>query len=578
MLMVSSLRHAGLAGLVVACVGQPALAQAPVAPAGSPPSPAKAAEEQLLLRLPAGQSLDRYLEQLRGEFFNLDADGDGKLTQRDVELHAAMEAVQVRSVAWMSVLRYDLDGDGFVTEDEVRRSAAYESRWARAQSVIGKSPLGGSAESTERMVTTIMALDVNKDGKVSLAEAAKFNEANQRVASLSGYAAKTRLALALETATAGELSRAAYEATGEALFRKVDTDSDGKVSQQELMEFRRTPAPPSSDPDVAQKRQHEQAELARKRQRAIDAERAVCAMPAVSEKARVVLLSAYQTESLSSVTIGSQDAVVHAGRINVEPGSDPLYVVIASFSPTIWQFGGAVERIERVVVTSLSTGGKRGDPTQGPLTGATGVARDRVSFLGRANCLTYFHELPSSGSLQAVGAVRDATGRAPDVVAAKYAVSTFNVPSGGIDTLKGQSGQGLVIRKSGGTLNIVGNPGNVVIETGPSRAHDDLQRYWPGGVVDIDPASVVASGPVTPYEVLPAQAGLVQLLANGSVTQNGAGEFVVRKKIRFPSGLHGAHSVTFLVVKGTPYPDGDPGHSCVMVEDTGEKSAGCPSR
>jgi hypothetical protein len=65
----------------------------------------------------------------------------------------------------------------------------------------------------------------------------------------------------------------------------------------------------------------------------------------------------------------------------------------------------------------------------------------------------------------------------------------------------------------------------------------------------------------------------------GAVTQNGSGEFIVRKKIRFPAGLYGAHSVTFLIMKGTPYPDGDPGHSCVMVEETGEsKGAVCRSR
>ncbi|PAY07632.1 hypothetical protein CK489_18045 [Bradyrhizobium sp. UFLA03-84] len=407
--LLSSLRNTGLAGLgVAALAGQPAGAQAP---AGSPPSPARLAQEQLLLRLPAGQPLDRYLEQLRSEFFNLDADSDGKLTPRDVELHALMETAQARSVAWMSVLRYDLDGDGFVTEDEVRRSAAYESRWSRAQSMIGKSPLGSGEEAVQRAVTTIMALDTNKDGKVSLAEAAKFNEASQRQASaLNGFAAKTRLALALEAATSGELSRAGYEAAGETLFRAVDTDHDGNVSQQELMEFRRAPMPPSIDPEAAQRRQFEQAELARKRQIAIDAERAACGMPPVSEKAKVVLLGAYQTESLSSVTIGQQDTEVYAGRINVEPGKDPLYLVIASFSPTIWQFGGAVERIERVVVTSSSNGRSGSDPKQGPVAGVTGIARDRVSFLGRSNCMRYFDETPSSGSLLAVGAVKAAVG------------------------------------------------------------------------------------------------------------------------------------------------------------------------
>jgi hypothetical protein len=128
--------------------------------------------------------------------------------------------------------------------------------------------------------------------------------------------------LAIEGASKGVLTLAAYQATGEALFRQIDTDKDGIISEQELNDYRTR------------------------------AELAGCEMPAASEKARVVLLSSYETEALSSVTMGSQDNVVHAGRVVVEPGDDPLYVVIASYSPTIWQFSGAVQRIERLVMTS----------------------------------------------------------------------------------------------------------------------------------------------------------------------------------------------------------------------------------
>jgi hypothetical protein len=56
-------------------------------------------------------------------------------------------------------------------------------------------------------------------------------------------------------------------------------------------------------------------------------------------------------------------------------------------------------------------------------------------------------------------------------------------------------------------------------------------------------------------------------------------QYLARRKIRFPAGLFGALSATFLIMKGTPYPDGDPAHSCVIVEDTGEsKGANCRTR
>ena len=91
------------------------------------------------------------------------------------------------------------------------------------------------------------------------------------------------------------------------------------------------------------------------------------------------------------------------------------------------------------------------------------------------------------------------------------------------------------------------------------------------GVIDIDPKAVVSSQPAAKYEVLPQQAGLVQLIASGALQQNRSGEYILRNKIRFPAGLYGAHSVTFLIMKSSPYPDGDPGHSCVIMEESGEK-------
>ena len=145
------------------------------------------------------------------------------------------------------------------------------------------------------------------------------------------------------------------------------------------------------------------------------------------------------------------------------------------------------------------------------------------------------------------------------------------MPSGAIESVREQKKGPLIIEKTQGTLTVIGDASNVIVQAGPSRAKDEMYRFSPGGVVDIDAKAVVGSAPASRYEVLPQQAGLVQLLASGTLKQNSLGEYIVRDKIRFPAGLYGAHSVTFLVMKGAPYPDGDPGHSCVIVEESGEK-------
>ncbi|MCW5705196.1 MAG: EF-hand domain-containing protein, partial [Bradyrhizobium sp.] len=507
--------------------------------------PVQTVQQFLSQRIPVGAPLERYLQSIRSDFFMIDADGDLEITQRDVDLHTVMEGVQARTHAIQMAMRYDLDGDGFVIEDEIRRAMKYEMRapiGLAARNAGNKPQLSDAiARQIDNMVQNIMALDTDKDGKVSVAEAAK-PRAQGRGA--GGQAARARQLLALESASKGVVTLTEYQAVAEALFRQIDTDKDGVVSQQELTDHR------------------------------MRAARVGCEMPAASEKAKVFVLGSYQTEALSSVTLGSQDVVVHAGRVVIEPGDDPLYVVIATYSPTIWQFSGAVERVERLMMTSSLTGPNSGDRSKASMVGATGIPKERISFFAKSNCLAYFHEAPSSGSLQTVAAVRAATGKTPEIVAAKYSVSSFKLPSGAVESSE-RGARGLVIQKTVGTLNIVGNASNVVIQAGPSRARDDLLRFSPGGVIEIDPKAVVGSHPPANYEVLPQQAGLVQLLASGAMTQNSAGEYVVRQKIRFPAGLAGGHSVTFLIMKGAPYPEGDPGHSCVIMEETGQKKGGC---
>lgn len=581
-------RGALAVGILLVSLTGSSFAQQPQ-PSPAPPQVAMSPGYQLLLsRLQTGQTPERYFDALRAEFFQLDADSDGKITQKDIDLHGLMETIQARTLGVTMVLRYDLDGDGFVTEEEIRRTMRYELRAQRAHAAVtpagnGMSPLEALGKQVDLNVQRIMALDTDKDGKVSIAEAGKFSlvgDGAQRSMMQNGLSARTRQALTLDSTSKGELSQLDFQAAGEALFRKIDADNDGKISQQELADYRSQPGPPNAgnmyitlSPALA--RLNAEAEVARKNEEAAQAARAACEMPAASENAKVVLLSGYETDALSSATLGSQDSVVHAGRVNVEAGAEPLYVVISTYSPTIWQFVGAIERIERLVLTSSRSGPNSGDPKQPALAGATGIAAERVSFV-RSNCIGDFSDAPTGSSLQAVAKLRSRIGRAPDVVVAKYSVGAYSVPSGKMETLRDQSRGPLIIQKGQGTLNIIGDTGNVVIQAGPSRARDEMIRFFPGGVTAIEPKTVVASVPVAAYQVLPAQAGLLQLLATGMLTQNSAGEYIVTKKIRFPAGLYGAHSVTFLVMKGTPFPDGDPGHSCVMVEDGGDaKGATC---
>jgi Ca2+-binding EF-hand superfamily protein len=566
-------RRTGAVVLLAALLGFSSVALAQQA-APRLPVPPSALE---FFRIYPGLTFARQLEDLRADFLQIDADADGNFTQRDVELHTQMEAVQVRTFGLHFVMRFDLDGDNAVTADEIRRAMRYEQRF---------QPHIPGATAPEKIIAdtvrSIMVLDTDKDGKITVSEASKYVEPGLLRIGLGPQSERARNALTLVGGSKGEVTLADYQTAGAALFRKIDSDNDGVISQQELTDYRQRPDTPEGATYVAaaelvQKRQREKDEAVRKKQQEDEAARAGCAMPKASERAQVVLFSGYETEALSSVALGSQDAVVRAGRVVVEPGSAPRYIVIPTLTATIWQFSGAVERIERVVVSSLVTGVNGGKAELPPLVGATGIAPDRLSFFARSDCLRYFYQIPSADSVETIAAVRRATGKEPEIVAAKYSVSGFAVPSGKIETLKDDRPQPLIIQKTQGTLNIIGDSSNVIIQAGPSRARDELYRSFPGGVIDIDPKTVVANVPVAAYEVLPAEAGLVQLLATGALTRNSSSEYVVRQKIRFPAGLSGG--VTFLIRKGIPYPDGDPGPSCVIMEATGEsKGWSCRSR
>ena len=88
-----------LAGAMAVIVASPAWSQQP--------GVTQTVQQLLLQRIPVGSPLERYLESMRNDFAMVDADTDGEITQRDIDLHAVMEGVQARNHAINMVMRYD---------------------------------------------------------------------------------------------------------------------------------------------------------------------------------------------------------------------------------------------------------------------------------------------------------------------------------------------------------------------------------------------------------------------------------------------------------------------------------------
>lgn len=511
------------------------------------PAPAIAPNNYLFQHMPGGTTLERYLQVFRQDFRRLDADGNGTLDAADIDLHDQMTKASALMPIAMRMFMADLNGDGVITEDELRRRLQYDQR-------LTNSPSAAIAANVEQEVRKFMAADTDHDGRITWEEAIAWLRQQANPAATYGMGVTVKQVLTLAPPGKSSLTLAELEDAATAFFRKVDTDSNGTISLDEL-ETERTRV--------------NQTNLDVTRQRATEAARVNCDVPKASDAAKVVLLSAYETESLSTVALGSQNEVTGVGNVVAEPGVDPLYLVIVTNQATIWRFYGATERIERVIVMSTQPWSGKLAKNAPPRAGVVGVPAERVSFPHASNCLSYFTTAPSTQSAQAAGIVKAVVGKSPEVVVAKYSVIAFNAPSGRIESTKTGGGGGLIIVQNGQRF---------VVENGKMRALEttqnpdaELDRFHPGGVVTIDAKVVVASVPVEPYEVLPQEAGLSQLVKSGALSRNGSNEFLINKEMRFPGGLNGAHSVKFLLRRGVPTPSGHPGHSTVISEETGEQ-------
>lgn len=534
-----------VAGALVGAVSSQDMPRAP----DSPPPTA------VLNLVQPGFTLDNLVVNSRRLFRDLDADGNGRLEQADLSLHRAVITARLRAASLESIMSSDLDGDGFVTEAEHRAQFAYDQRLNEQRP--RRMPFPDRRD--------LMAADTDKDGRISSTEAASTATAGPAIENALNQGVAAGLSSLLAVGSREPFDAAALDDLATQAFRLIDADGNGTISLDEHGAMQRL---------VAQR----QRQAMQQQQKELN--RAGCTMPKASEAATVLLLSAYEGRTLSTTTIGSQDNDIRTAAIEIEPGDTPLYVVASTYSPVIWRFSGAVERIEQVVLASQSSPSHSGGGTSKPILGATGLPAAKILMLPRTACLPSFHEMKSPKVAETVGIVKAETGKEP-VVAARYGVTGFAVPSAKIMPDAGPSPAATVIEKPALSLLPDGSERSDA-PYGHLAPRKQLFRFFPSGVVDIDPATLVASDKAERYEVLPSQAGILQLVQSGALERNTRsrsplGEFFIKQKMRFPPGLYGAHSVRFVLMRGVPYPQGNPGHSTVVEEGSSPVTGG-PAR
>jgi Ca2+-binding EF-hand superfamily protein len=514
----------------------------------------------------AGMRLPALITRARHHFRTADLNMDGVVNQIDAQMQVEAWPRAIWGPALSELQRHDLDFDGVITRDEVVRSESFRIRRNAYMFPRGEQNEQYLRDQIDTAVERIMRADRNGDGRIDWDEMRAFAQQRQIPANSVGDSLMGMI-LSLDTDGNGSVTPAEFDAGVERVFRAADTDGDGILSKEEIDALR------------ARKQSQQQNEMTRRqeeraRERA-EARRAACAMPKASDAAKVILLRGPTGDALSTVTLLSQDVPVETSEIAIEPGDEPLYLVVVGSGVTIWRLTGAVERVERLVLDGRLTGPNESVREKSPLLAATGIARDKVTFLRQPECIQDFFEVPSDRARESSDVVRLATGKEPVLISGHGERSGVAVPSGQ-SVMRDREPIELTIREEGSAIRI---------ERGRNRTRNDwrdpqsaLRRFHPGGVIEIDPAAVAASHAVERYTTLPQEAGLLQLTQAGALTQVSKAraapmEFVVQRKIRYPAALHGAHLVKFVIAPGVPLPDGDPGHSCVVMQESGQAVA-----
>jgi len=227
-----------------------------------------------------------------------------------------------------------------------------------------------------------------------------------------------------------------------------------------------------------------------------------CIPASPKENTEVIFVSGYEGSGLSSVALTGMDRESEVARLVIEKGDRPLYIVATSHTPLVWKIEGDVSRVARFVTQPNHN-------IKGPGVGVVGLPKDKVEFIGRG-CLNNFWDSSNVKAIQAKALWGKVVGKPPDNIYGNYKIVSLHLPSGKNTDKKAISEMQLKSRvRQGDTFG--------------------LYRYTIEGLITIEPKDVIAPSPVKTYDVMPQQAGLVQLVKSGHMVAIERGAFKIVK-------------------------------------------------
>lgn len=478
---------------------------------------ARGLPQELLKQISRGE--DRYLESVSRELFKLSP--DGVVTKELVELAETRQKVGTRVKKLSLIIQHDLDGNGIVTSEEIELATPFLQTSQRSN-----------------LVLVHFEADENKDRDLS------YNE----------------LIVYFDKKADSENIRRRRTSSGSLMH--FDFNADGKVDLEEVSSVLAA----LSDDDLKS--------LTDRRARTRTP--ASCKAPKPSPGSQVVLLGGYEGPAVSTIAVGGRNQTTSVALITVEEGDVPLYVFASAYDPIIWKFDGATERISQVVIQPRVT-------RTGPGAAVAGIAADKVTLVDARSCIEKAYYKAGGQALRAKALLSAHLKTDIKYVVSSYSLDHIKIPSGNVDLEKTSKRRKAYRVPTEFTLGA----NKYELSTSGMRRADSageysnhipaarqtvrsMMRFYDGGLVPLSLEDITPKKGAELYDVLPQQAGLLQLMADGQLVLTPDQYYHVRKPIaRYPAGLSGAHSVRFIVGKGIEPPAGSPGHSTVIMEETG---------
>lgn len=202
----------------------------------------------------------------------------------------------------------------------------------------------------------------------------------------------------------------------------------------------------------------------------------------------------------------------------------------------------------------------------GPFAGAAvvGVPEDIIVFIDSGSCISNasaVRRATTNAEIKAKLSVQ--IGHEIDFATYTYSVGRVSVPSGE-STPEGS------IKAATDALLEQEDISPQILPFNQLNPNSGMLRYYPGGLVYIDPETVISPSPVDIYEVYPSFAGLTQLVGEGKLRREGEEYFILAEIPNYPSSMGGAHAVKFVLAEGLPIPEGYIGHSTLRREGSDE--------